>query len=108
MGAHRALQLAFARRHGGTFVLRIEDTDAERSSWKWSRASSTGCAGRTRLGRGARHRRPHAPYFQSQRLEKPREHAHALVRDGRAYYCYCQPEEMQRKRADAEARGGVT
>src|SRR4029079_12044579 len=48
---------------------------------------------------------PHAPYFQSERLDKYREHAHTLVRAGRGYYCYCAPEELQAKRAEAEARG---
>jgi glutamyl-tRNA synthetase len=48
---------------------------------------------------------PHGPYFQSQRVDRYREKAHALVSEGHAYYCYCSPEELQKKRADAEARG---
>jgi glutamyl-tRNA synthetase len=106
-GARTALfNWLFARRHGGTFVLRIEDTDAERSSWDmvtgivdglrwlgldWDEGPDIGGA--------------HAPYFQSQRLDRYREQAHALVRAGHAYYCYCSPADLQRKRADAEARG---
>ena len=106
-GARTALfNWLYARRHGGTFVLRIEDTDAERSSWDMVAGIVDGLRW---LGldwdEGPDVGGPHAPYFQSQRLEKYREHAHALVRDGRAYYCYCQPEELQRKRAEAETRG---
>jgi glutamyl-tRNA synthetase len=106
-GARTALfNWLFARRLGGVFVLRIEDTDAERSSWEMVAGIVDGMRW---LGldwdEGPDIDGPHAPYFQSQRLAKYQEHAHALVRDGRAYYCYCQPEELQRKRADAEARG---
>jgi glutamyl-tRNA synthetase len=106
-GARTALfNWLLARRHGGTFVLRIEDTDAERSSWEMV----TGIVDGLRwLGldwdEGPDVGGPHAPYFQSQRLEKYRDHAHMLVNDGRAYFCYCTPEELHRKRADAEARG---
>ncbi len=105
-GARTALfNWLFARRHGGTFVLRIEDTDAERSSWDMV----TGIVDGLRwLGldwdEGPDVGGPHPPYFQSQRIEQYRAEAHRLVRDGRAYYCYCSPEEIQRKRADAERR----
>jgi glutamyl-tRNA synthetase len=106
-GARTALfNWLYARRHGGTFVLRIEDTDTERSSWEMVAGIVDGLRW---LGldwdEGPDIGGPHAPYFQSQRLAKYQEHAHALVRDGRAYYCYCQTEELQRKRAGAEARG---
>jgi nondiscriminating glutamyl-tRNA synthetase len=106
-GARTALfNWLYARRHGGTFVLRIEDTDAERSSWEMVAGIVDGLRW---LGldwdEGPDVGGPHAPYFQSERLEKYRQHAHALVREGRAYYCYCRPEEIQQKRADADARG---
>jgi glutamyl-tRNA synthetase len=106
-GARTALfNWLFARRHGGTFVLRIEDTDAERSSWEMVAGIVDGLRW---LGldwdEGPDIGGPHAPYFQSQRLEKYRSHGHALVQRGAAYFCYCQPEELQRKRAEAEARG---
>jgi glutamyl-tRNA synthetase len=106
-GARTALfNWLFARRHGGAFVLRIEDTDAERSSWDMV----TGIVDGLRwLGldwdEGPDVGGPHAPYFQSQRIEKYRAEAYRLVREGRAYYCYCSPEEIQRRRADAEGRG---
>jgi glutamyl-tRNA synthetase len=106
-GARTALfNWLFARRHGGTFVLRIEDTDAERSSWDMVAGIVDGLRW---LGldwdEGPDVGGPHAPYFQSQRLDQYREKAHALVRQGHAYYCYCSPEDLQRKRADAEGRG---
>jgi glutamyl-tRNA synthetase len=106
-GARTALfNWLFARRHKGTFVLRIEDTDAERSSWEMVEGIVDGLRW---LGldwdEGPDVGGPHAPYFQSQRLDHYRDKAHALVRDGHAYYCYCSPEALQKKRADAEGRG---
>jgi glutamyl-tRNA synthetase len=108
-GARTALfNWLFARRHGGTFVLRIEDTDAERSSWEMVAGIIDGLRW---LGldwdEGPDVGGPHAPYFQSQRLDKYRSYGHALVREGHAYFCYCQPEELQRKRVEAEARGAA-
>jgi glutamyl-tRNA synthetase len=106
-GARTALfNWLFARRHGGIFILRIEDTDAERSSWDMV----TGIVDGMRwLGldwdEGPDVGGPHAPYFQSQRLEQYRAMAERLVSDGHAYYCYCTPETLQRKREAAEAAG---
>jgi glutamyl-tRNA synthetase len=95
-----------ARRHGGTFVLRIEDTDAERSSdemvagileslrWlglDWDEGPGVGGA--------------HGPYFQSQRRPRHRETVSALVSSGRAYYCYCTKDELAARRSAAEAAG---
>ena len=107
-GARTALfNWLFARRHGGTFVLRIEDTDAERSSWEMV----TGIVDGLRwLGldwdEGPDVGGPRGPYFQSQRFEGHRARAEQLLRDERAYYCYCTPEQIQEKRAAAEAAGG--
>jgi glutamyl-tRNA synthetase len=107
-GARTALfNWLYARRHGGIFVLRIEDTDTERSSWDMV----TGIVDGLRwLGldwdEGPDVGGPHAPYFQSQRLGTHREMAESLVASGRAYYCYCSPEEIQRKREAGEAAGG--
>jgi glutamyl-tRNA synthetase len=86
-GARTALfNWLFARRHGGVFVLRIEDTDAGRSSWEMVAGIVDGLRW---LGldwdEGPDVGGPHAPYFQSQRLEKYREHANALVQEGKAY-----------------------
>jgi glutamyl-tRNA synthetase len=100
-GARTALfNWLFARRHHGTFVLRIEDTDTERSSWEMVSGILEGLRW---LGldwdEGPDVGGPHAPYFQSERLGRHRSKALSLVDAGRAYYCYCSPEELQQKRA---------
>jgi glutamyl-tRNA synthetase len=107
-GARTALfNWLYARGHGGTFVLRIEDTDAERSSWEMVSGIVDGLRW---LGldwdEGPDVGGQHAPYFQSQRIEKYRAMAQRLVEDGNAYYCYCAPETLQQKRQAAEAAGG--
>ena len=86
-GARTALfNWLFARRHGGTFVLRIEDTDTERSSWEMVAGIVDGLRW---LGldwdEGPDVGGPHTPYFQSQRLEMYRQHAQRLVQQGKAY-----------------------
>ena len=50
---------------------------------------------------------PHAPYFQTERLEQYRAAAASLVAAGRAYRCYCQPDDLKAKREAAEAAGGA-
>ena len=107
-GARTALfNWLFARRQGGTFVLRIEDTDTERSSWEMVAGIVDGLRW---LGldwdEGPDVGGPRAPYFQSARLEGHRARAERLAGEGRAYYCYCSSEELQAKRAAAEAAGG--
>ena len=108
-GARTALfNWLYARRQGGTFVLRIEDTDAERSSWEMVKGIVDGLRW---LGldwdEGPDIGGPHAPYFQSQRIEGYRARAERLVQEGRAYYCYCSQELLQQKRQAAEAAGGA-
>jgi glutamyl-tRNA synthetase len=107
-GARTALfNWLFARRHGGVFVLRIEDTDVERSSQDLVEGILDGLRW---LGldwdEGPIVDGPFAPYFQSQRLETYRLTAERLVSSGRAYYCYCTPEELKERRAAAEASSG--
>ena len=107
-GARTALfNWLYARRQGGTFVLRIEDTDAERSSWDMVAGIVDGLRW---LGldwdEGPDIGGPHAPYFQSQRLDRYRAFAERLVAEGRAYYCYCTPDTLKQKREAAEAAGG--
>jgi len=99
-GARTALfNWLFARRHGGVFVLRIEDTDVERSS----DAMVSGILDGLRwLGldwdEGPMVAGPHAPYFQSQRQARYLAAAETLVARGHAYYCYCTPEELKARR----------
>ena len=107
-GARTALfNWLYARRHGGTFVLRIEDTDAERSSWEMVTGIVEGLSW---LGldwdEGPDVGGPHGPYFQSQRLDRHRALAERLVDEGRAYYCFCTPDLLQKKREAAESAGG--
>ncbi len=106
-GARTALfNYLFARRHGGTFVLRIEDTDLERSS-----AEMVGgiLEGLRWLGlewdEGPEVGGPHGPYFQTERLDRHKAAADRLVTHGHAYFCYCTPERLQAARAEAEAKG---
>jgi len=106
-GARTALfNWLYARRHGGTFILRIEDTDAERSSGEMVTGILDGMRW---LGldwdEGPGVEGPHAPYFQSQRYDRHRAAAASLVAAGRAYYCYCSPDRLRQERDRAEARG---
>ncbi len=96
----------WARRHGGKFILRIEDTDLERSttesvdvvleSMRW-----LGLA----WDEGPEVGGPSAPYFQSQRLELYRTYAERLIASGHAYRCYATKEEMQAARDAHQASG---
>jgi glutamyl-tRNA synthetase len=96
---------ALARKHGGQFVLRIEDTDRERSSpaseamifealrWlglRWDEGPDVGG--------------PHGPYRQSERTAVYREHAELLVRHGAGYACFCTRERLDALREDQKAR----
>ena len=97
-GARTALyNWLFARHHGGVFVLRIEDTDADRSKPELSAAilESMEWLGLTW---------DEGPFYQSQRQERYRDVAAELEKRGHAYPCFCQPEELQAKRAQAEAQ----
>jgi glutamyl-tRNA synthetase len=96
----------FARHNGGSFVLRIEDTDRKRStdeaigividSLKW-------------LGldwdEGPEVGGPYGPYRQSERMDTYREAVDKLLASRRAYYCYCTPEELEDRKLAALKRG---
>ncbi|HSB49633.1 MAG TPA: glutamate--tRNA ligase, partial [Burkholderiales bacterium] len=97
-GARTALFCwAYAKRHGGTFILRIEDTDRERSTrdsvlaileaMKWLELDYEG------------------PYSQMDRLERYRTVAQELIRKDQAYYCYASREELEAVREQQRARG---
>jgi len=106
-GARTALfNWLFARHHGGTMILRIEDTDAERSTrgaeialledlrWMgldWDEGPDVGG--------------PHAPYRQTDRLGVYAERAEALLAAGKAFRCFCTDAELERKRAAQLAAG---
>ncbi len=106
-GARTALfNWLFARHHGGVFVLRIEDTDVERSSADMVEGILDGLRW---LGldwdEGPMVGGPHGPYFQSERLDRYRAMAERLVSQRHAYYCYCTPDELKAKREAAEGAG---
>jgi glutamyl-tRNA synthetase len=106
-GARTALfNWLFARRHGGRFILRIEDTDPERSSTEMVKGILDGLRW---LGldwdEGPEVGGPYAPYFQSQRFTRHRAMADELVATGAAYYCYCTQEELNTRREAAEQAG---
>ena len=106
-GARTALfNWLYARRHGGTFILRIEDTDVERSSADMVAGILDGLRW---LGidwdEGPVVGGPHGPYFQSERLDRYRAAAARLVAGGHAYYCYCSPGRLRDERDKAERRG---
>ena len=105
------LNWAVARHHGGEFVLRIEDTDAERNvpgaeaevlrdlAWlglAWDEGPDLG---------GRSDRGPHAPYHQSGRLALYHRHRDALLAAGTAYRCFCSPETLEEERARAVEQG---
>lgn len=95
-----------ARGNGGTFVLRIEDTDVERSTTE----SEAGIIADIRwLGldwdEGPDIGGPHGPYRQSERGDLYRGRAQQLLDSGRAYYCFCSREQLDADRAAALASG---
>lgn len=106
-GARTALyDWLFARHHGGTFVLRIEDTDRTRSTedsvqaiqeslrWlgiDWDEGPGVGGS--------------YGPYRQTERLSLYRDTVERLAGEDRAYRCYCTPEELEERRRRALARG---
>jgi glutamyl-tRNA synthetase len=96
----------FARRHGGQFVLRIEDTDTGRNVAD----SAAGIVDGLRwLGldwdEGYLKGGPHEPYVQTERLDRYHAAINALVAHGDAYLCYCTAEELEQRRKAAEASG---
>lgn len=108
-GARTALfTWLFARRAGGVFLLRIEDTDRSRSTEDSIRQILEAM---TWLGLGWDPEGPeedgtYQGYFrQTSRLDIYRAHADRLLAEGRAYRCYCSPEELEARRRAAQARG---
>jgi len=95
-----------ARRHDGAFILRIEDTDFERST----KESKRGIVEDLRwMGldwtEGVEAGGGKGPYRQSERLELYRRHAQDLIDRSQAYYCFCSPEELEADRQKALAAG---
>ncbi len=98
-GARTALfNWLYARHHRGQFVLRIEDTDQARSTEASTQAILDAM---TWLGMNW----DEGPYFQAGRVELHREMVQKLLREGKAYYCVCTPEELEEKRKNALTAG---
>jgi len=95
---------AFARHHGGTFVLRIEDTDAARSTASSEAAiyDELRWTGLT-WDEGPDVGGPYAPYRQSERAPLYQEHAAKLVASGHAYRCFCTRDRLSALKAEQEA-----
>ena len=100
-GARTALfSWLFARNSGGTFILRIEDTDFERSSADMVTGILEGLRW---LGMDW----DEGPFYQSQRLELYSQAAAQLIQSGHAYHCFCTREELESRRASATEAGTV-
>ena len=98
-GARTALfNWLYARRTGGTHVLRIEDTDRERSTEEHTRVILDGL---TWLGITW----DEGPFFQGEYASRHQADAERLLADGKAYRCFCTREELDAQRASAEASG---
>jgi glutamyl-tRNA synthetase len=98
-GARTALfSWAYARQHGGQFVLRIEDTDVERSTQKSIDAILEAMKW---MGLDW----DEGPYYQMHRLDRYKQVAEQLLRDGKAYWCYASKEELEQMREGQRARG---
>lgn len=111
-GARTALyNYLFAKRHGGKFILRIEDTDEARSTeeslrmqisdlkwlgYKWDEGPDPDSL----IDVG-----PYGPYRQSRRLEIYKEHAERLIAQGQAYYCFMTDEEIEKQKQQFRAEG---
>src|SRR5689334_13676038 len=99
----------YARGHGGTFILRLEDTDQARGSIAYEKDILDGLhalglawdEGPAVAGEAARG--PYGPYRQSERLATYRDAAERLLAQDLAYPCYCTPEELEAERKRQEA-----
>lgn len=98
-GARTALfSWAFARHFGGTFVLRIEDTDLERSTPEAVQAILDGMN-----WLGLQH--DEGPFYQMKRMDRYSEVLAKMLAEGTAYHCYCSPEEVEAMRERQRAAG---
>ncbi len=98
-GARTALfNYLYARRHGGAFVLRIEDTDRQRSEQRYVDAILESMAW---LGLDY----DEGPFYQSSRGDLYADVVKRLFEGDHCYYCYCTPEELEAKREQAQKQG---
>mgnify|MGYP001597275783 FL=1 len=88
----------FARHNKGKFILRIEDTDQERST-----DESTNAILDSMKWLGMDY--DEGPFFQAKRVDIYNEHVERLIKEGKAYYCTCTPDELEAKRQKALSEG---
>ena len=96
----------FAKRHGGDFLLRIEDTDQARyvpGAEEYIQEALAWCG--ITIDEGPEQGGPFAPYRQSERKELYRQYARKLLESGHAYYAFDTPEELDQARTNAEGKG---
>ena len=100
-GARTALySWLYAKKNGGDFILRIEDTDLERSTQESVDAIMDGMNWlNLDWNKG--------PYFQTERFDRYKEVIAQLIESGNAYRCYCTPEEVEAMREEAKAKGEI-
>lgn len=100
-GARTALfNWLFARHNRGIFILRIEDTDRTRSTDDYIHSILEGM-------KWLNLDWDEGPYRQTERFEIYRNYAEKLLQHGKAYYCYCSPEELEQRRKEALAHGNL-
>ena len=98
-GARTALfNYLFARHHHGAFILRIEDTDRSRSTEEYIEAIIEGM-------KWLKLDWDEGPYRQTDRFDIYRSYVERLLKEGRAYRCYCTPDELEQRRQEALAQG---
>jgi glutamyl-tRNA synthetase len=98
-GARTALfSWAYARRHGGKFILRIEDTDVARSTPEAVQAILDGMQWLDLA-------HDEGPFYQMRRMERYKEVIRQMIDSGKAYYCYASPEELDAMREGQRERG---
>jgi len=106
-GARTALfNFLYARATGGSFIIRVEDTDQERSSQSSEDMilDSLAWLG-IKADEGVREGGPFAPYRQSERLDRYQKYTQQLVKSGAAFPCFCSGEEIEAKQKQARAMG---
>src|SRR5437016_1145390 len=98
-GARTALfNWLYARHAGGTLILRIEDTDFQRSTQEMVEGILVGM-------RWLGITWDEGPFYQSERLHLYRDNAEKLVAGGHAYFCFCTREQLEQRRAAAQGEG---
>ncbi len=98
-GARTALfNYLFARNNNGKFILRIEDTDRTRSTDEYIEAIIEGM-------KWLRLEWDEGPFRQTDRFDVYKSYVEKLVKEGKAYHCYCSPDELEQRRKEAMAQG---